>query len=705
MARMPRPYRSGGRLVHAALVCGLVGLVLLGLSLGAAGVQRLAQMPEINLDLSAGRSPIVLDRDGRLLRAFTMEDGRWRLPLGADDVDPRYLAFLKAFEDQRFEHHAGVDPLALLRAAGQMIRAAEVVSGGSTLTMQVARLAEPRPDRTLTAKLRQMLQAWRLERRLGKDEILGLYLSLAPFGGNIEGVRAASFAYFGREPKRLSLGEAALLVALPQSPETRRPDRFPDAARRARDRVIDRALAHRLLSPAEAEAAKAEPIPTHRRPFPMIAAHAAEWARADRPAERIQRLTIDARLQVQLEQLARERAAALGPKLSAAIVVVDNATGEIRASVAGAEYLSGDRAGALDLTKAVRSPGSALKPLIYALAFENGIAHPETMLEDRPTRYSSYAPDNFDMTFQGVVTARRALQLSLNVPTVELLSLLGPTRFRTRLRGMGVDLVLPRESGAPGLAIGLGGVGITLNDLTRLYLALARGGEAPPLTLREGDTNAETRYLADPVASWYVADVLLGAPPPLNAPANRLAYKTGTSYGYRDAWAIGFDRRHTIGVWLGRADNAAVPGLVGRTAAAPMLFDAFARVGIDPGGFARPADSIVARTSDLPPPLRHLRQDVAKTVAAIAQAPLRVAFPPNGAKIDLLATQEEGRPVVKLQAGGGQPPFIWLVNGAPIGGASHRRTQTWRPDGAGFADIAVIDASGATESISIRLQR
>jgi penicillin-binding protein 1C len=683
----------------------LLAVAAVAVAVPAAAIAIYAgSLPPIDPDLSASRSTIVTDREGRLLRAFTTDSGHWRLPVTAADVDPRYLAMLKAYEDGRFDTHHGIDPLAMMRAFGQAIHHRRVVSGGSTLTMQVARLAEPRPERTLGDKLRQAVQAVKLDARLTKDEVAGLYLSLAPFGGNLEGVRAASLAYFGKEPKRLSVAEAALLVALPQSPETRRPDRFPEAARAARARVLDRALAEGVITAEEAEAARVEAVPEARKPFPMLAAHLAEKAIAERPQQRIHRLTLDARLQRDLEQLARERAMQAGPRLSAAIVAVDNATGEIRASVAGADYFATERAGSVDLTRALRSPGSALKPFVYALAFDNGLAHPETMLEDRPMRYGGYAPENFDLSFQGMVTARFALQHSLNVPVVDLLAALGPQRFVSRLRGSGADIALPKDGGPPGLAVGLGGLGITLHDLTALYAGLARGGEVVALTHRARGGLPEPQRLVEPTAAWHVADILRGAPPPANASANRLAWKTGTSYGYRDAWAVGFDRRHTIGVWLGRADNASVPGLVGRTSAGPLLFDAFARAGLDPAPFPRPADTLMSETSRLPPPLRHLRTDQPKTLSAIAQAPLRVAFPPDGARLDLDAMRVDGRALVQLKAMGGTGPFIWLVNGAPAASAQSRRNFDWQPEGAGFAEITVMDGTGATQSVKVRMQ-
>ncbi|MDP3603042.1 MAG: penicillin-binding protein 1C [Bosea sp. (in: a-proteobacteria)] len=663
-----------------------------------------ATLPPLDLTAATDRSTVVLDREGRLLRPFLTPDGRWKLPVGTGDVDPRYLAMLKAYEDRRFDSHAGIDPLGLVRAAGQMLWNGRIVSGGSTLTMQVARLLEPREERTLAAKLRQAVRAVELERRFTKTQILDLYLTLAPFGGNLEGVRAASLAWFGKEPKRLSTAEAALLVALPQSPETRRPDRFIEAARKARDRVLARVEQAGLATAAEVAAARDEPVPTARKPFPTLAPHVAEQVVAEAPAARSHRLSLDARLQSALEALARDRSLGLSPQVSIAILAVDNDTGEIRASVGGVDYFAAERAGSLDLTRALRSPGSALKPFIYALAFDNGIAHPETMLEDRPARYGLYVPENFDMTFQGMVSARKALQLSLNVPAVELLSALGPQRFLSRLRDAGVAVAMPREGGAPGLAVGLGGLGITLQDLTRLYVGLARGGDVAPLKVRTEDGGAPSPRLVEPVAAWYVADTLLGAPPPLNAVPGRIAFKTGTSYGYRDAWAVGFDRKHTIGVWVGRADNGAVPGLVGRVVAAPILFDAFARLSLDPRPFPQPPDSIVATSAHLPPPLRHLRQDVPKTVAAMTTPSLRLAFPPEGARIDLAASAADGRPELNLKVAGGAPPYTWLVDGAPILSPTRRREAIWQPPGKGFLRISVIDGTGASESVSVRLQ-
>jgi penicillin-binding protein 1C len=649
-------------------------------------------------------STLVVDRDGRLLRPYTTNLGRWRLPARRENVDPRFFKFLFAYEDKRFLDHHGVDPLALGRAFGQLMRNGHIVSGASTLSMQVARLLEPRSERSFMAKLRQMVRAIEIERELSKDQILALYLSLAPYGGNLEGIRAASLAYFGKEPRRLTLAESALLVALPQSPEQRRPDRALAAAHNARDRVLDRFAAAGLVPADEVAAAKLEPVPDGRLPLPMLAPHSADAVVAAAPGRSLHRLTIDATLQKHLEELARERARVLGPNLSVAILAVDQATGEVLARVASADYFDVARAGAVDMTQALRSPGSTLKPFIYGLGFEDGFIHPETLIEDRPVRYGGYAPENFDLTFQGTVTVRRALQMSLNVPAVAVLDKVGASRFTARLTQAGGTLVLPKGE-APGLAMGLGGVGVTLNDLVALYAGLARLGTTVPLVERVSDDPVapSPRRLLDPVAAWYVGNVLLGTPPPDNAVGGRIAYKTGTSYGYRDAWAIGFDGKRTIGVWVGRPDGVPVPGLVGRSAAAPILFDAFARTGALPAPLASaPPGTLSAATRKLPPPQQRFRPG--RLPGEDAEPPLRIMFPPDGARLEL-ASEADGKPdPIPLKVSGGAGPLTVLVNGLPLPTELGRRTLFFEPEGPGFVRLTVMDAKGATDSVVVRLQ-
>jgi penicillin-binding protein 1C len=575
-----------------------------------------------------------------------------------------------------------------------------IVSGASTLTMQVARLLEPRSERTLLAKLRQAVRAVQLERKLTKDEILDLYLGLAPYGGNVEGVRAASLAYFGKEPKRLSLAEAALLVAIPQSPEQRRPDRSAQVAHRARDRVLDRVASDIKIPSDEIAQAKAEAVHDGRRPLPMLAPHAADQAIVAAPDRRVIALTIDAAVQKPLEDLARERARALGPDISVAIVAINHASGEVIARVSGADYFDERRAGQVDMTQAVRSPGSTLKPFIYGLAMEDGLIHPETLIEDRPVRYGSYAPENFDLTFQGTVSVRKALQMSLNVPAVILLDAIHANRLTARLADAGVRLQLPKGE-VPGLAMGLGGVGITLSDLTMLYGGLARGGNTVPLVERREALRQETpRRLIDPVAAWYIGNVLIGTPPPENAVAGRIAFKTGTSYGYRDAWSVGFDGKRTVGVWVGRPDGAPVTGLAGRIAAAPILFDAFARLGGLTAALPKaPKGAIFATNNRLPPPLQRFKP--AGYAAPSVDAAPRIMFPSNGARLELAS---DGQSEMALKITGGVQPLTLLINGVPRPAQGGSRTLFFTPDGPGFARLTVMDARGVADSVVVRIE-
>lgn len=644
-------------------------------------------------------SVTVTDRAGALLTAYTVADGRWRLPVAVDAVDRGYLAQLAAFEDRRFHRHAGVDPLALLRAAGQSLAAGRVVSGGSTLSMQVARLLEEGPTGTLSGKLRQARVALALERRLDKDAILGLYLTLAPYGGNLEGLRAASLAWLGKEPRRLTPAEAALLVALPQSPETRRPDRAPESARAARDRVLVRSVAAGVLSAEEAAAARTEPVPTRRRAFPGLAPHLADALIAARPGAGTVATTLDAGLQSRMEALVAERARALGPGISGALLVADHRSGAILARVGAADRLDPGRGGFVDMSRAVRSPGSTLKPLVYGLAFEAGLAHPETMLDDRPMRFGTWAPQNLDRAYLGPITARTALQASRNLPAVALLDAVGPAQLLARLRRAGVVAALP-AGGTPGLAIALGGLGVTLEDLVRTYAGLANGGLAPPLHETPRAPATVPGRLLEPTAAWYVADILRGTPPPPNGTTGSIAWKTGTSYGHRDAWVIGFDGAYVVGVWFGRPDGAAVPGALGVEAAAPALFDAFARLGAAPVPLPPPPPgALTLATAALPAPLRSFH---ARGAAEVAGGP-EIAFPPDGARVDLGLGRGEAR-TLAIRLGAGSPPFRWLVDGTPIAVDPFARQAEWRPDGSGFVDLAVIDASGRAARASVYLQ-
>jgi penicillin-binding protein 1C len=689
------------RIKRAAVALAAACLISVGVF--AAWVVSLGPLP---LEQARQVSATVVDRHGKLLRAYAMADGRWRLPVDARaNVDPGYLKLLFAYEDKRFYSHHGIDPLALSRAALQLGSRGRIVSGGSTITMQLARLMEPRRERSVYAKLRQMVRAVEIERQLTKDQILNLYLALAPYGGNLEGIRAASIAYFGKEPKRLSLAEAALLVALPQSPENRRLDRHPEEARAARDRVLDRMVEDGQISNEDAAAAKAVPVPRIRKPIPILAPHSADRAVASLRDIPVISLTLDGSLQRVLEALARDRAIALGPNISVGILAVDNESGDVLARVGSPDYFDERRAGQVDMTRAVRSPGSTLKPFIYGLAFEDGFVHPESLIDDRPIRFGDYAPQDFDMTFQGTVPVRKALQLSLNVPAIALLDRVGASRLSSRLKQAGGNLVLPKDE-VPGLAMGLGGVGVTLQDLVQLYAGIARLGTTRPLReiVDVNDGPRDPLRLMDQVAAWQVGNVLTGTPPPENAPHNRIAFKTGTSYGYRDAWSVGFDGRMTIGVWVGRPDGAPVPGLVGRTAAAPILFDAFARTGKLPMPLPKPPKGVLmASNAKLPLPLRRFRPLGELVRTGSEQAP-RIQYPLNGSRIDAGGSDGASLSAMPVKVAGGVLPMTMMVNGVAAGEIDSRRRRLVDPPGPGFVRLTVIDATGAADTVVVRIQ-
>jgi penicillin-binding protein 1C len=635
-------------------------------------------------------------RDGALLRAYQVENGRWRLAVDPEAVDPFYLALLLETEDRRFHDHAGVDPRALLRAAWQAALNGRVVSGGSTISMQVARLIEGTGTGRIAGKLRQIRVALALERRLGKRDILGLYLHLAPFGGNVEGVRAASLAWFGREPARLTPAQAALLVALPQAPEARRPDRDPAAAGRARDRLLARAAAAGLIDAETAAAAMGEGLPRARQPFPTLAPHLADRLTAEQTGRLPVATTIDAGLQARLESLAADAVAGSGERVQIAILVADHATGEVLASVGSPGYAGGPRQGFLDMTTALRSPGSTLKPLVYALAFDEGLAHPETLIDDRPTAFGTYAPTNFDGAFRGTIRVREALEQSLNVPVVALTEALGPERLMAGMRRAGARPALP-GGGRPGLAVALGGVGLSLGDLVAIYAALARGGEGvalSPLAEAAGGTGAQ---VVSANAAWAVGDILAGLAPPPGAGSARIAYKTGTSYGHRDALAIGFDGRHVAGVWMGRADGTPVPGAFGAETAAPVLFRVFGSMKAAPDPLpAPPPGMLTVATADLPPPLQRFRPRGGRGAAA-ADAP-EVAFPPAGASVAI----DEGTLLLRVRQG--VAPFTWLANGAPlIVGTAEREVVISEGLSPGRLTLSVIDAEGRSDRVQVRL--
>lgn len=516
---------------------------------------------------------VVLAEDGTPLWRFADADGVWRYPVQTNEVSPYYLDALLTYEDRWFYQHPGVNPLALVRATWQNLAGERVVSGGSTLSMQVARLLDPH-SRTLHGKLRQLWRTAQLEWHLSKAEILNLYLNRAPFGGTLQGVAAASWAYLGKSPAQLTHAEAALLAVLPQAPSRLRPDRHPQRAQQARDKVLRRLAEFQVWPQTAVDEALEEPLLLAPRQEPSLAPLLAR--RLNRPdSPPLIRTTLDASLQRRLEDLLLGWRARLPEHTSAAILVVEEETMAVRAYLGSVDINDARRFGHVDMVSALRSPGSTLKPFLYGMALDDGLIHSESLLQDVPRRYGDYRPGNFSMGFTGAVPASTALSSSLNLPAVQLLEAYGPKRFAAQMRIGGVPLALPALA-EPNLALILGGAGSRLEDLVSGYSAFARDGKSATLRFQPDDTLRE-RPLLSPGAAWIVRRILSGQARPDRDPRAELvqrpvlAWKTGTSYGFRDAWAIGVGPRYLIGIWIGRPDGTPVPGQFGLASAAPLM--------------------------------------------------------------------------------------------------------------------------------------
>src|SRR5213596_29791 len=518
---------------------------------------------------------VVVARDGTPLRAFPGDDYVWRHPVLLNEVSPLYLDALVRYEDRMFRWHPGVNPVALIRAGFQWVRYGRIVSGGSTITMQVARIIHP-TRRTLAGKLVQMARALQLERHYSKNEILTIYINYAPMVGVLEGVEAASRAYLGKSSNRLTHAEAGLLTVLPQLPSRLRPDRYAERAQLARDKVLrrmkgqwpDAAISDALTEPVYAQTVRA----------PMLAPLLAERLKR-RAADRTRvHTTIDVAAQSTVEALLLDRARGLPPRVSIAAMVMDNKTLDVLAYAGSADFSDKNRFSDVDMARAARSPGSALKPFLYALAMDESLIHSESLLADVPQSFSGYEPGNFQQSFHGPVSVSEALLNSLNVPAVEVLEQLGSARFVAMLRRGGLKLEFPKGA-EPNLSVILGGASTTLENLVGAYSALARKGLAGTPRLLS-DAPLEERRMMSEGAAFIVRDILENGGPvgrvvDGRGPYRGFAWKTGTSFGFRDAWAVGVSDRYTIGVWVGRPDGTPNPGFFGANVAAPLLTDIF----------------------------------------------------------------------------------------------------------------------------------
>ncbi|HEY1711234.1 MAG TPA: penicillin-binding protein 1C [Rhizomicrobium sp.] len=696
------PYRGrGGWIVAASAAFGLIAGAL---ALDAANPPDMSRVANV--------SPEVVDRNGKLLRPFLTKDGYWRLETNVRDVSPRYLALLKGYEDRRYDSHWGIDPVAVARAAWQYFGNGRVVSGASTLTMQTARLLEgPRP-RGLGTKFVQMVRALQLEERYSKDQILSFYLTLAPMGGNLEGVRAASLAYFNKEPATLDLSEAALLVALPQSPARLRPDRHAIMAKKGRDKVLNRMVAEGVVTGGDTKVAMHEGVAYQRQAMPLKAPHfTQELVLAEKDKTRIVS-TLDYDVQDALERLVATEATYMDDGAAMAVVVVDNRTRGVVAYAGGTNYWGA--AGQIDLARRARSPGSALKPFIYGMAFDDLFLHPATMMSDEATQFGDYAPRDFDGGFQGAVSATQALRMSLNVPAVMVLERVGPLRFTLGLSNAGAHIAFPTRDTAPSLPVALGGLGISLADITMLYAGIADGGIVRPLRMTEDAPQDADHRLFGPVPAFYLRQILSGVSLPegwamgQGLSSNRtIAFKTGTSYGFRDAWSVGFSNDYTVGVWVGRADGTPRAGRVGREAAAPILLRTFQLLPADKRPDpVPPAGTILATLPDqLPEGLRTFTRSQVEAAPKVAELPPpTISFPPNGSTVPL-ATADATDKTIMLKADGGKAPLTWLVNGQLVGSYDRFQPALYTPSGEGFAHVTVVDSQGRSDSAEIRFKK
>ncbi len=547
-------------------------------------------------------SKVVYDRKGRLLNAYLSADDKWRISCQPEQTDSFFLRTLIQKEDRYFYYHPGINPIALCRAAFRNIISGERRSGASTITMQVIRLLEPR-ERSLRSKAIEIFRALQLESHASKHDILRLYLSLAPYGGNIEGITAASYIYFGKSPALLSPAEAVTLTIIPNRPSSLRPGRRNNLLYRERNRWLKRLYHEGLLALTDLKEALNEPLDMQRQPLPFTAPHLSRRLTAHEPGTEIY-TTLDADLQEKVNQLCANHMLRLqnGGINNAAVLVIDNQKHEVLAYTGSQDYKDALRAGQVDGVKAIRSPGSTLKPLVYAMAIDRGLITPKSVLEDIPADYNGYSPENFDQQYHGPVSAEDALSASLNIPAVQLMEQISTPDFRKTLLRAGFRSIERQKD--LGLSAVLGGCGVSLEELCGLYSSLANGGSYIYIrnTLKTSE-NSKGTPLFSPAAAYLITTILTKMNRPdlpflfensLHIP--KIAWKTGTSYGRRDAWSIGYNQRYTIGVWIGNFDGKGVPELTGADMATPLLFQLFNSIDYNSDSkWFRPAEGLDLR--------------------------------------------------------------------------------------------------------------
>lgn len=619
--------------------------------------------PLVTLDPSF----LLLDRNQEIIQVLPNKNDKYRLSVKLEDVPKDFVDMLISIEDKHFFHHPGVNPFSLTRAFYQMVKANKVVSGGSTLTMQVARLLEPRP-RTIWSKVIECIRALQLEAFYSKKEILELYLMLAPYGGNLEGIRAASLSYFQKESRHLTLCEIALLIAIPQSPTGLRPYKYPKRAKLARDKILTQLQKNFPNLARDLEASKTDPMSETRYPFKTLALHIT-------PRQKIHETTLDMHLQERLEKFLKDQK--FPPHQTAVLMVVDNKTRQILAYIGSANYFDESRLGFVDVLRSTRSPGSTLKPFIYALAFDEGIADPNSLIDDNQTDFAGYKPKNFKDVFHGEVSVSEALQHSFNIPAVILLEKLGCQNFSDRLKSLPVTLKSPRPV-PESLPIALGGVGISLWDLTSLYVGLANKGEFSPISYTH-QNNPKTSRLCSEKSADQISEILENAPLPNHFVGNGvpIAFKTGTSYGYRDALCVGYTKAHTVLVWLGRADGSPMANVIGRNDAAPLVLSIF--YDFLPKGASENRSS--SSFTYLPKALKKIALKPTKNI--------EITYPKDKSEYLL----SDHKIVFKTK----EKNLFWYVND------QLQSTNEWLPTKLGFYTIRAVDSLGNSDEVTIRI--
>ncbi len=534
------------------------------------------------LPVDTDYSRIVLDRNGRVLHGFLSSDEKWRMYTELDEISPDIRETFLAKEDKYFYYHPGINPAAILRAAWNNVTSGRRTSGASTITMQVARMMEPK-SRTYLNKAAEMFRALQLEWHLSKDEILQLYLNRVPYGGNIEGIKAASLIYFGRLPDQLSLAQIVTLTVIPNRPNQLTIGRHNDMIRTERDKWINRFSIEGVIDGERSKAALSEPFGYRRLDVPRRAAHLSVRLRRQYPDRYIIHSSLDSEIQSKVENMVHAASRRLQYRniRQASALVIDNKTMQVVAYVGSPDFFNDDEAGQVDGIRAIRSPGSTLKPLIYALALDIGLVTPKMIVADVPIHIEGYSPENYDSKYNGSVTIEDALAYSLNIPAVKTLQHIGVPSLVDKLIEADFRQILA-DRNKLGLSVALGGCGTRLEELTLLYAAFANKGMFSKANWLQPDSVAVAKRLISEEASYMITQSLtrLTRPDlPNSASASlripKVAWKTGTSYGRRDAWSIGYNQNFTIGVWAGNFNNEGVPDLSGAEVATPILFDLF----------------------------------------------------------------------------------------------------------------------------------